>query len=63
MRAYENQLSDNRPIRRSRDEKRRQLAELRQVLAGMKSHASPALRASITAKIAALEAELGEQKR
>ena len=63
MRAYENQLSDNRPIRRSRDEKRRQLAELRQVLAGMKSHVSPALRASITAKIAALEAELGEQKR
>jgi hypothetical protein len=46
----------------TRDEKRRQLAELRQTLAGMKAHASPALRASITAKIAALEAELGERK-
>lgn len=62
MRAYEGQFSDNRPIRRSREEKRRQLAELRQTLAGMKPHVTPALRASIAAKIAALEAELGERK-
>jgi hypothetical protein len=62
MRAFEGQFSDSRPVKRSRDEKRRQLAELRQALAGMKAHASPALRAFITAKIAALEAELGERK-
>jgi hypothetical protein len=62
MRAFEGQFSGSRPVKRSRDEKRRQLAELRQTLAGMKAHASPALRASITAKIAALEAELGERK-
>ena len=62
MRAFEGQFSDSRPVKRSRDEKRRQLAELRQTLAGMKSHVAPALRSSITAKIAALEAELGERK-
>jgi hypothetical protein len=59
MRAFEGQFSDARPIHRSREEKRRQLKELKQTLAGMKPHASPALRASIAAKIAALEAELG----
>lgn len=59
MRAFEGQHSDAQPIRRTQDQKRRQLAELKQTLAGLKSHTSPALRASITAKIAALEAELG----
>lgn len=61
MRAYDGQFSDNRPIRRSRDEKRRQLADLKQTLAGMKAHTSPALRSSISAKIAELEAELGSE--
>jgi hypothetical protein len=63
MRAYDGQFSDSRPVRRSREEKQRQLRELKQTLAGMKAHASPALRASITAKIAALEEELGGRGR
>ena len=61
MRAHHGQHSDAQPIRRSRDEKRRQLADLKRTLAGMKAHAAPGLRASISAKIAALEAELGER--
>ncbi len=59
MRAVEGQLSGNRPIKRSREEKTRQLADLRTQLAGLKSHAAPALRESIAGKIKQLEADLG----
>lgn len=62
MRAFAGQMSDNRPIQRSHEQKLRQLRELKETLAGMKSHTSPALRASVMGKIAALEAELGEKK-
>ncbi|MCK8787707.1 hypothetical protein M0638_25410 [Roseomonas sp. NAR14] len=63
MRAFSGQFSDAKPIQRSREEKKRQLADLRQALATMKAHAAPALRASLAAKIAALEGELqGGQK-
>jgi len=58
MRSIEGQMSDSRPVRRSREEKRRQLRELKETLATMKPQSSAALRASIAAKIAALEAEL-----
>ncbi|MBE9606837.1 hypothetical protein IAI18_18380 [Acetobacteraceae bacterium H6797] len=62
MRAIAGQMSDNRPIQRNREQKQRQLRELKETLAGMKSHTSPSLRASLTSKIAALEAELGGTK-
>jgi hypothetical protein len=58
MRSYEGQFSDNRPLRRTREEKVRQLAELKETLRGMKPHTSPTLRTSIAAKIKELEAEL-----
>lgn len=58
MRSYEGQFSDNRPIRRSREEKVRQLADLKETLRTMKPHTSPTLRTSIVAKIKELEAEL-----
>ncbi len=58
MRSREGQLSDNRPISRSRTEKEKQLRELKEVLAGMKPHATPALRESVRNKIKELEAEL-----
>lgn len=63
MRAFAGQMSDNRPIQRNREQKQRQLRELKETLAGMKSHTSPALRASLTGKIAALEAELAAEKK
>lgn len=59
MRAFDGQRSDNQPIRRSREEKQKLLRELRETLAGMKSHAAPALRQSVQRRIAELEAELG----
>jgi hypothetical protein len=59
MRAYEGQLSDAAPTSRNRDQKRLQRRDLREVLAAMKPHTAASLRASVTAKIAALEAELG----
>ncbi|MCW8085071.1 hypothetical protein [Sabulicella glaciei] len=58
MRSREGQLSDNRPISRSRVEKEKQLRDLKEVLAGMKPHATPALRDSVKNKIKELEAEL-----
>lgn len=58
MRSYEGQFSDNRPLKRTREEKQRQLRELKETLAGMKQHGSPALRTSIAGKIKELEAEL-----
>jgi hypothetical protein len=58
MRSREGQLSDNRPLSRSRVEKEKQLRDLKEVLANMKPHATPSLRDSVRAKIKELEAEL-----
>ncbi len=58
MRSREGQLSDNRPISRTRVEKEKQLRDLKEVLASMKPHATPALRDSVKAKIKELEADL-----
>lgn len=58
MRSYEGQLSDNRPIKRTRQEKQRQLAELEQQRTALKQHTSPALRQAIDKRIAELKEEL-----
>ncbi len=58
MRSFEGQFSDNRPIRRTREEKQRQLSELKETLRSMKPHTSPTLRESIATKIKELEVEL-----
>ena len=59
MRSIEGQRSDNQPVKRSPVEKQKLLRELRETLAGMKSHAAPALRQSVQKRIGELEAELG----
>lgn len=61
MRAFDGQFSDNRPIRRSPQEKKRLLAELKETLANMKPHAAPSLRATLVARIKELEADLATQ--
>jgi len=58
MRAFEGQRSDNQPVKRSRAEKEKLLRELRDTLAGMKSHTTVSLRQSVQKRIADLEAEL-----
>lgn len=58
MRAFEGQRSDNRPVNRSRAEKEKLLRELKDTLAGMKSHTTPSLRQSVQKRIADLETEL-----
>jgi hypothetical protein len=63
MRAYEKQLSDNRPIRRTNAEKHKQLLQLRQQLEMLSGRALTATRDAIRAKIAELEQELGERGR
>jgi hypothetical protein len=63
MRAFEGQRSDNQPVKRSRAEKEKLLRELRETLAGMKSHASLSLRQSVQKRVTDLEAELGTATR
>ena len=58
MRAFEGQRSDNQPVKRSQAEKQKLLRELRDTLAGMKSHTSASLRQSVQKRISDLEAEL-----
>jgi ribosomal protein L29 len=58
MRSHEGQFSDNRPIRRSPQEKRKLIAELKETLANLKPSAAPSLRSTLVARIRELEAEL-----
>ncbi len=58
MRAFEGQFSDNRPIRRTMQEKKRLLAELKETLANLKPQAAPSMRTTLVARIKELEAEL-----
>lgn len=58
MRAFDGQHSDRVAIKRTRDQKEVQLRQLREQLAALKSHAAPAIRESMTKRIAELEAEL-----
>ena len=58
MRAFDGQRSDNQPIKRSPGEKEKQLRELRETLAAMKSHTAASLRQSVQKRIADLETEL-----
>ena len=58
MRSFEGQRSDNIVIKRSNREKELQLRQLREQLAGLRSHSIPTLRASMEKKIAQLEEEL-----
>ena len=56
MRSFEGQFSDNRPIRRSPQEKKKLLAELKETLANLKPQAAPSLRSTLVARIKELEA-------
>ncbi|GBQ16456.1 hypothetical protein CFR78_01595 [Komagataeibacter rhaeticus] len=58
MRAFHGQMSDNQPIRRTLAEKQKQLRDLRETLATMKSHTAPALRESVQKRIRQLESEV-----
>lgn len=58
MRSFHGQMSDNQPIRRNQAEKEKQLRDLKETIASMKSHTSPALKESIQRRIKELETEL-----
>lgn len=60
MRVYEGQRSDKVAIKRTREEKKRVLAKLREELSMLKPTVSPALRAAMEKRIAEYEGELGE---
>ncbi len=56
MRSFEGQFSDNRPLKRTREEKQRLLVELKETVRTMKP--TNTLRASIITRIRELEADL-----
>ncbi|MBS1090228.1 hypothetical protein JK208_01200 [Gluconobacter sp. Dm-74] len=58
MRAFQGQMSDNQPIRRNQAEKEKQLRDLKETIASMKSHTSLTLKESIQRRIRELETEL-----
>lgn len=58
MRSFDGQRSDGAPIRRSRQEKQKQLEELEQKRKVIGSHTSPTLRAAMDRKISELKTEL-----
>ncbi|PWC33661.1 hypothetical protein [Azospirillum sp. TSO35-2] len=58
MRSFEGQHSDNVAIKRSREEKQRQLVQLKEQLATLKAHAAPAIREALVKRITELDAEL-----
>ncbi|HRQ82023.1 MAG TPA: hypothetical protein PKZ97_13005 [Azospirillaceae bacterium] len=62
MRSFDGQHSDRIAIRRTREQKDRQLRELKEQLATLKSHVAPAIRESIHKRIAELEEELNMKK-
>jgi hypothetical protein len=63
MRAFDGQRSDKMPVKRDAAAKRVQLQKLRERLASMRSHESPALRSSIESSIKRLETELASERR
>jgi hypothetical protein len=58
MRSFEGQFSDNRPIRRSPQEKKKLIAELKETIANLKPSSAPSLRTTLLARIKELEVEL-----
>ena len=58
MRAFDNQISGNRPINRTPAEKEKQLRQLREQLETLPPRAQDSMRATIKAKIVELEGEL-----
>lgn len=58
MRSFDGQRSDNQPIRRTPDQKRRALLQMETELAALPAKATPTLRASLEARIKALKEEL-----
>ncbi|CAO3355119.1 hypothetical protein [Azospirillum palustre] len=58
MRSFEGQHSDNVAIKRTREQKQRQLVQLKEQVATLKAHAAPAIREALVKRIAELDAEL-----
>jgi hypothetical protein len=65
MRSFEGQRSDSMPTRRTPEEKRRMLVQLKEQLVSLKPTAAPAIRDAIRQRITALEEELsgGDKRR
>lgn len=58
MRSFEGQHSDNVAIKRTREQKQRQLVQLKEQVATLKAHAAPAIREALVKRIAELDAEM-----
>jgi hypothetical protein len=63
FRTHDGQYSDRMPIKRSLDEKRRLLAQLKEQQAGLKAWVNEAVKTSLARRIVELEQELAGARR
>ncbi|MBR9972037.1 hypothetical protein [Magnetospirillum sulfuroxidans] len=63
FRSHDGQHSDRQPIKRSLDEKKRMLVQLKEQHAALKPWAAEAVKTSLAKRIAELEADLKAAKR
>lgn len=63
FRSHDGQHSDRTPIKRSLDEKKRMLVQLKEQQAALKPWAAEAVKTSMARRIAELEADLRAAKR
>ena len=62
-RTHDGQHSDRMPIKRSSDEKKRLVVQLKEQLASLKAWASPEMKTGLTRRIAELEQEIALPRR
>lgn len=63
FRSHDGQHSDRMPIKRSQDEKRRMLAQLKEQQASLKPWVAEAVKSSLAKRISDLEKELAGSRR
>ncbi len=63
FRSHDGQFSDRMPIKRSLDEKRRLLVQLREQQAGLKPWVSPEVKTALARRIAELEQDIAGARR
>jgi hypothetical protein len=62
-RTHDGQHSDRMPIKRTTDEKKRMLVQLKEQQAGLKAWTSPEVKTALSRRIAELEQDIGGPRR
>ncbi len=63
FRSHDGQFSDRMPIKRTLEEKKRMLVQLREQQAGLKAWVSPEVKTALARRIAELEQDIASARR